>query len=366
MEEALRQSEENYRALFDNSVIAKIVLDTETIRVVMANQAAVNMFGFSSVEEIRGAEPLAFIHSEDREEVLQIVGKNLAKQDSRQTSDLRAFTKDGREICLSATAARIMHEGRLAALISFADITERKLQNERLMITDRLASVGELAAGAAHELNNPLASIIGLSELLMEKNTPDYIRRDLAMIRDEARRAANVTSNLLTFARKHKPTKQSTQIHVIIEEVLRLRGYAHRSNCIEVERHLAPDLPEIPVDPFQIQQVFLNIVINAEYFMIQAHNRGTLTITTKRQKGSVAVSFTDDGTGIPPGNLRRIFNPFFTTKEAGKGTGLGLSICHGIVTAHGGQISARSQLGKETTICIELPINGRNDAEATP
>ena len=359
-EEKLRQSEENYKTLFNSSVIGTIVVDAETMRVVMANQAAVGMFRFSSPDEIRGMDPLAFIHPEDREEILELATKSLVEQDSHQTHNLRAITKDGREIWISATGARIKHEDRLAGLISFADITEQKRQNERLVTTDRLASIGELAAGAAHELNNPLTSIIGFSELLMERDTPDYIRKDLAMIRSEAQRAANVTSNLLTFARKHRPVKQPTQIDDVIEEVLKLRAYAHKSNCIEVERHLASDLPEIPTDRFQMQQVFLNIVINAEYFMTQAHKRGTLIITTKRQNGSVAVSFADDGPGIPAENLGRLFDPFFTTKEAGKGTGLGLSICHGIVAEHGGQIYATSQPGKGATIFIELPINGSN------
>jgi PAS domain S-box-containing protein len=362
-QEELWQSEENYRALFDSSVIGTIVLDAETGKAVMANQAAARIFGFGSPQEGIGRNPLDFVPPEDRETVREVIRQDLFEQDVRQTAQFRAVTKSGREIWLSVTAARIMHRGRLAGLISFADITEQKLQNERLMITDRLASIGELAAGAAHELNNPLASIIGLSELLMEKNTPDYIRKNLAVIRDEGRRAANVTSNLLTFARKHKPAKQITQINAIIEDVLKLRAYAHKSNSIKVERHLSPDLPEMLVDPFQMQQVFLNVVINAEYFMIQAHNKGTLTITTKRQNGGLQVSFVDDGPGIPREDLGRIFDPFFTTKEVGKGTGLGLSICHGIVAAHGGQIYARSQPSEGATIFIELPSNGRNDAE---
>jgi len=237
------------------------------------------------------------------------------------------------------------------------DITEQKQQNERLMMADRLASIGELAAGAAHELNNPLTSIIGFSQLLMEKDTPDYIRSDLAFLNSEAQRAANVTKSLLTFGRKHAPVKQHNQINNIIEEVLKLRAYGHKSNSIEVEKHLAPDLPQILVDYFQMQQVFLNIVINSEYFMIEAHNRGTLTITTKKENNTVSISFADDGPGIPPENLSRIFNPFFTTKEAGKGTGLGLSICHGIVAEHGGQIYAKSQPGKGATLFVELPIN---------
>jgi signal transduction histidine kinase len=159
--------------------------------------------------------------------------------------------------------------------------------------------------------------------------------------------------------------KQLTQTNNIIEDVLELRAYTHKSNCINVVRHLASDLPEIEADHFQMQQVFLNVVINAEYFMMKAHNSGTLTITTKRQNGSVRVSFADDGPGIPQEDLGRIFDPFFTTKEAGKGTGLGLSICHGIVAAHGGQMYARSQPGKGATIFIELPTNASNHVEVT-
>jgi len=360
MGDALQQSEEKYRALFDSSVIGTIVLDAKTMKIVMANQAAARMFGFGSAEETRGIDPLDLIHPEHTEEVLGLAQKGLVQQNSHQNHTLRAVRKDGREIWISATGATIKHEGRAAALISFTDITEQKRQNERLVMADRLASIGELAAGAAHELNNPLAGITGLSQLLMESEVPADIREHLELINSEAQRAANVTSNLLTFARKHRPVKQPTQISDIIEDVLKLRAYAHKSNCIVVERHLASDLPEVPLDHFQMQQVFLNIVINAEYFMTQAHAKGTLTITAKRQNGSLLVSFADDGPGIAAENLGRIFDPFFTTKEAGNGTGLGLSICHGIVAEHGGQIYAISQPGEGATISVELPINGNN------
>jgi PAS domain S-box-containing protein len=357
-EEALRQSEENYRALFDSTVIGTIVLDAETMKVAMANQAAVEMFGFSSPEERIGLNPVDFIPPEDKEMTLEIIMKELFEQDLRTTREFRAITKDGREIWISATGARIMHEGRLAGLISFTDITEQKRQNERLMMTDRLASIGELAAGAAHELNNPLTTITGFSQLLMEKEIPDDIREDLKLINNEAQRAANVTKNLLTFARKHTPVKQLNQINNIIEDILKLRAYEHKANGIEVKRQLAPNIPEIMVDYFQMQQVLLNIIINAEYFITDAHNRGTLTIATQKQNSTVIISIADDGPGIPSENLSRLFDPFFTTKEAGKGTGLGLSICHGIVTEHGGQIYARTQQGKGATIVVELPING--------
>jgi PAS domain S-box-containing protein len=364
-EEALRQSEENYRALFDSAVIGTVVLDAETLKIVMVNQAAVKMFGFSSSEEALEVDPFGFILPDDRERYLEIAKKALFEQNSHEAYEIRAMTKDGREKWINATATTIMHKGKLAALISFADITEQKKQNERLMMTDRLASLGELASGTAHELNNPLTSIIGFSQLLMEREVPDDIRQDLKLIHNEAQRAASVTKNLLTFARKHAPVKQLTQINNAIEDVLKLRTYEHKVNGIEVERQLDADLPEIMVDYFQMQQVFMNIIINAEYFLSKAHNKGTLTITTKKQNNTVRISFADDGPGIPPENLKRIFDPFFTTKEAGKGTGLGLSICHGIVTEHGGQIYARSQPGKGATIFVELPINGRDHIGGT-
>ena len=121
---------------------------------------------------------------------------------------------------------------------------------------------------------------------------------------------------------------------------------------------MPPDLPEIMVDYFQMQQVFLNIIVNAEYFMIEAHKRGALTVTTERVDNAVRVSFADDGPGIPDENLGRLFTPFFTTKDVGKGTGLGLSICHGIVAGHGGKIYATSQPGNGATFIVELPVNG--------
>jgi signal transduction histidine kinase len=172
----------------------------------------------------------------------------------------------------------------------------------------------------------------------------------------EAQRAASVVKNLLTFARKHPPAKQLISVNDVISKVLELRAYEEKVSNIQVITHLALDLPQIMADYFQLQQVFLNIVINAEHFMLEAHGKGTLTITTQKVGGVVRAFFADDGPGIPKENLGHIFDPFFTTKEVGKGTGLGLSICHGIVTAHGGQIYAESEPGKEATFIVELPI----------
>jgi len=359
VEEALRQSEENYRVLFDSSVIGTIVLDADTRKIAMANQAATEIFGFNSVEEVQGIDLFDYIRHEDKDKIVELALDNLYGQDGRQVYELGASTKDGREIWINATGATIKHEGKLAGLIAFTETTEQKKHRENIMMTDRLASLGELASGAAHELNNPLTSIIGFSQLLTEKEVPDDIREDLKLINNEARRAVIVTNNLLSFARKHSPTKQLNQINNIIEDVLELRAHEHKVNHINVEGHLDPNLPEIMVDYFQMQQVFMNIIINAEHFMIKTHNGGTLTITTRKDNSTVRISFADDGPGIAEENIGRIFDPFFTTKEAGSGTGLGLSICHGIVNEHNGQIYVRSQLGKGATIFIELPIKKR-------
>ncbi len=233
---------------------------------------------------------------------------------------------------------------------------ERKRMEEQLIITDRLASVGELASGIAHELNNPLTGVIGFTQMVLDKDIPDDIKKDMQVVYNEAQRAAQVVKNLLTFARKHTPEKQLMSINSIIEKVLELRAYEQRVNNIQVNAQFAPDLPEVMADYFQLQQVFLNIIINAEHFMIEAHNGGNLTITTERAGDIIKASFTDDGPGIAEENLGHLFDPFFTTKEVGKGTGLGLSICHGIIAEHGGRIYAESEPGKGATFIVELSI----------
>jgi len=354
VEEALRLAAEEWRETFD-SITDAISIHDRDHKILRANKAFADIFHVNPSQFL--GKHCYKLHKEEKPisgcphkqtlatgkpAVTEFYESNLGKYLLETTSPI--FDKTGEVI-------GIVHITR--------DITEQKQQNERLIMTDRLASIGELASGAAHELNNPLASIIGFSQLLMEKEAPDDIREDLKIINNEAQRAAIVTNNLLAFARKHAPMKQPNQINNIIEDVLELRAREHKVNHIDVESHLAPNLPEILVDYFQMQQVFMNIIINAEYFITKAHNGGTLTIATQKENSIVRISIADDGPGISPENLGRIFDPFFTTKEAGSGTGLGLSICHGIVNEHGGQIYVRSQLGKGATILIELPIKNR-------
>jgi PAS domain S-box-containing protein len=241
-------------------------------------------------------------------------------------------------------------------LLVLNDVTDEREKQDRLYLTDRLASVGEMAAGIAHEMNNPLTSVLGLSKMLLEEDLPKECLEDVNIIYSEAARVSEVVRNLLIFARKRPAVRQPAQLHGMIDDILRLRSYEHKINNIAVSRNFADDLPEVTVDYSQIQQVFINIILNAEYEMVRANKGGVLTITTKKYADRITVSFSDDGPGLSPRDLNRMFDPFFTTKAAGKGTGLGLSVSYGIVTNHGGKIYAASQPGKGATFSVELPF----------
>lgn len=272
------------------------------------------------------------------------------------------WVRDGVKKIFIASFARLKEEEQY--ILYLTDISEERSKQESLYLTDRLASIGEMASGIAHELNNPLTSIIGLSEIVMRDKVPESVKEDMEMIKSESHRAAGIVRNLLSFARKNATFKQPANINAILNDVLRLRSYEHGVNNIKVIKEFDNELPDILVDHSQIQQVFINIILNAEYAMTSAHGKGTLRIKTQRTDDMVKISFTDDGPGIEPGNLRHIFDPFFTTKEAGKGTGLGLSISYGIIAAHNGQIYATSEYGKGATFTIELPLSSHDIKEA--
>jgi PAS domain S-box-containing protein len=245
--------------------------------------------------------------------------------------------------------------GRYAILIS--DLTDHKKMTEKLVRADRLSSLGEMAAGLAHEINNPLTGVIGLSQLIVEKpGLSDTIKEDIASINKEANRAAGILRDFLIFARGQKPDMRAGNINDVIESVLKLRMTYMRKSGIEVYTDLSKDLPLLMMDVSQIQQVLLNIILNAEYFMIESHKKGVLKISTSRHDNVVRSVFQDDGPGIPAGILPSIFDPFFTTKEPGKGTGLGLSISYGIISEHSGNIFAESKPGHGASFIIELPV----------
>jgi C4-dicarboxylate-specific signal transduction histidine kinase len=236
------------------------------------------------------------------------------------------------------------------------EITEEKTIREQLLQNEKMAAVGKLVSGVAHELNNPLAGVIGFAEILMGRPGDERLMKSLARIREEAERASRIVRNLLTFARKHKPESVMVSVNAVLEKTLELRAYDLRVNKIKVVADLAPGLPTTLADPNQLLQVFMNVVTNAEQAMREARGRGTLKLSTMGGDPCIRIAIEDDGPGIDPSNLKRVFDPFFTTKPVGQGTGLGLSICHGIIKEHGGTISVASTLGQGTTFTIELPV----------
>ncbi len=231
-----------------------------------------------------------------------------------------------------------------------------KTTQAQLIQSEKLSGIGEFVAGVAHELNNPLTSVMGFSELLKKADGDPQHQRFLEMIHKSALRCQKIVQSLLSFARRHQPERKLSSLNELVEGALEILQYQMRTSNIEVITRLDPELPRVMVDPHQVQQVFLNIVNNARQ-AIEAHRpSGYVRIVSERQGSRARVTFQDNGPGIPESNLSKVFDPFFTTKEVGKGTGLGLSLCYGIIHEHGGVISARSKPGEGATFIVELPL----------
>jgi len=237
------------------------------------------------------------------------------------------------------------------------DRTKKLDEAQAILIqSEKLTAIGQLISGIAHELNNPLASIVGFSQLSLGTEANPKTVSYLKKISSEADRCAKIVDNLLTFSRKSKPEKKSVGINGIVEKTLDLMSYQFQVNNIKITKDLDPGLPKTMGDFHQLQQVFLNILNNAFQAMMEAAKGGSIAVRTKRIEDVIFIEFVDTGPGISRENINRIFDPFFTTKEIGKGTGLGLSISYGIIKEHGGKIYALSESNKGATFVIELPI----------
>jgi signal transduction histidine kinase len=249
-----------------------------------------------------------------------------------------------------------------------AEERESELQMQ-LDLSRRLASVGVMITGVAHEVNNPLTKIVGFTELLMRKDIPSEAREDVKTVNDNAQRVAEIVRSLLTFAQQQKLERRYVSVNEMIQATLAMRAYALETSNIEVATRLDPELPQVLADEGQLKQVFLNLIINAETEMKSAHGGGHLLIQTERIDNAVQISFADDGPGIAEENLWYLFVPFFTTRDLGKGTGLGLSLCYGIISQHGGRIYARSETGAGATFFVELPVpagESQSDSDELP
>jgi two-component system, NtrC family, sensor kinase len=231
-----------------------------------------------------------------------------------------------------------------------------KTTQAQLIQSEKLSAVGEFVAGVTHELNNPLATVMGFSELLQKADVGEEHRRHLDMVFKSAQRCQKIVQSLLSFARRRQPERKPVFVNALVEAVLEIVSYPLRTGNIEVIKQFAPRLPLVLADAHQIQQVLLNIINNARQAMEAHQPRGQIKIITDVHEPNVRITIRDNGPGIPEKNLRRIFDPFFTTKEVGKGTGLGLSLCYGIIKEHGGSITPLSRPGEGATFIIELPI----------
>ncbi len=257
---------------------------------------------------------------------------------------------------LASTFNRMTENVRVSRAQLEQTVSTLKNTQEQLIQSEKLSAVGEFVAGVAHELNNPLAAVMGFSEMLREADVDAKYRRHLDLIFKAAQRCQKIVQSLLSFARHQKPERKPASVNELVEAVLEIVAYPLRTSNVEVITRLQSNLPAVLADSHQIQQVLLNIINNARQAM-EGHQRdGQIKINTETSDANVRIIIQDNGPGIPEENLRRIFDPFFTTKEVGKGTGLGLSLCYGIIKEHGGNISVTSRRGEGATFVIELPI----------
>ena len=265
--------------------------------------------------------------------------------------------RDGGGRTMRASASQFFDaDSKLAGvIISLRDITTEKKFEQQLIQSERLAAMGAMIGGVAHELNNPLTSILGVSELLQDSQTTDSARKQIAILQQQARRAAEIVHNLTYFSTPPTPGKTRVNIADIVERTLNLHAYSLRKNNITVDYVRENGLPYAQGDPHQLMQVFLNLILNAEQAIRAARDRGTLRIRLGVNGATVWASFLDDGPGIPPDILSNIFDPFYTTKRPGRGTGLGLSICKSVMKEHNGSVEAANAPGGGAVFTVILP-----------
>ena len=243
-----------------------------------------------------------------------------------------------------------------SVVVVMTDITDAASLQAKLMHTEKMAALGQLVSGVAHEVNNPLAAIVGFTDLLLENPAvPDDAKEELQVILQEAQRTRVIVQNLLSFARQMPAQREPAQVNTILKQTMKLRAYDLENHGVELTEKYAVELPMIIGDPHQLQQVFLNILNNAYDAVQEIRRTGKIEVQTLHRGDKIEIMFRDNGPGIS--QIDRIFDPFFTTKEVGKGTGLGLSICYGIIQAHRGEIVAKNNPdGDGSTFIVRLPI----------
>jgi PAS domain S-box-containing protein len=368
VEDALSQSEQRFRTFFEDAPMYCYMVSPEG-KILDVNKLALEILGYKK-DEIIGKPLLTTIYAPGSREKAKTLFTQW-KETGTVEGELNIITSQGMErtVLLNVHAVRDTRGKLLHSISIQRDITElrrmeeeRKVLEQKAQVSSRMAAIGELASGVAHEINNPLTGVIGYTQFLLDKeDVSNHVKRDLKIVNEGAQRVASIVRRLLAFARQTKPARTHVDINSLINDVIQLRAYHFEANNITVATALDPALPVTMADAGQLQQVFLNLIMNAEIEMNLVRGKGKLQITTEKVDGTIHISFKDNGPGIPKENLEKIFDPFFTTREVGEGAGLGLSVCYGIMKEHNGKIWAESKRGHGATFILELPI-----VETTP
>jgi PAS domain S-box-containing protein len=354
MEQQLAQQEEFRRRLLESFPDLILVVDREE-RYTFASSRSRDLLGYEPHDLIGKKISDLEDHSP---ELASLYHGVVSGQEALASAEYSARHSDGSWRTMRASGGQLVDaEGNVSGvIISVRDITiERKLE-QQVVQSERLAAMGAMIGGVAHELNNPLTSILGVSELLQDTETNETSRKQLAMLQQQARRAAEIVQNLTYFSRPPAPGKSRINLVEVVERTLNLHAYSLRKNNITVDFLKEAGMPYALGDPHQLMQVFLNLILNAEQAIRDGRDKGTLRIRLGRGGNSVWVSFHDDGPGIPKENLPSIFDPFYTTKRPGRGTGLGLSICKSVMKEHNGSVEAANAPDGGAVFTVTLPV----------
>ncbi|MFH1624988.1 MAG: ATP-binding protein [Pseudomonadota bacterium] len=363
----MKRQESYLEILVSSSIDAFIATDMKGI-VTLFSKGAENILGCKS-EEVLGT-PISNYYVMGRDEAKKIM-KILYAEGRLQNYETEMIVKDGKKVTMNLSVSLLRNsKGELIGTLGVGkDFTELKRIERQLQQSEKLATVGELAAGIAHEVGTPLNVILGTAEYLMMEVTEDDPKiEDLKVIISQAEHITKLIHQLLNFSRYNQPEFKSIDINSLIRDVLKLTDHQISKERIKVATDLQSEIPAIIGDDNQLQQVFINIIVNALHAMPQG---GALTISTRLDKSRfsssngnrfVAISISDTGLGIPAKHIQKIFDPFFTTKDIDKGTGLGLTVSHRIVEDHGGTIDVQSKVNEGTCLTVRLPIQ-REDAD---
>jgi PAS domain S-box-containing protein len=354
MEKALRGQEEFQRYLLESFPDLILVIDLN----------GRYSFVSSRIHDLRGYKPEDLLGKKVEEEqdyspeLFALYRDLITGRKNFGSCDYSARHRDGNWRTMRASASPLFDaENKLSgAIVSVRDITVEKKLEQQIIQSERLAAMGQMIGGFAHELNNPLTSILGMSELLQEGEAPESVRKQMVVLQQQARRAAEIVQNLMYFSRPPAPGKTPIDLGELVQRTLHLHAYSLRKNNITVDFLKETSVPAVSGDAHQLMQVFLNLILNSEQAMREVRDRGTLRIRIENQEKSVSVIFQDDGPGISPEILPNIFDPFYTTKRPGRGTGLGLSISKAILREHNGNVEATSGPGGGAVFTVTLPV----------